>query len=78
MELTSLINGHTVQKQISQEMTYKELYSSIDNIWSTLFMTGYLTQRGQVDSKTYELAVPNLEIRDIITTHVRNHFTMER
>lgn len=33
-------------------------------------MTGYLTQRGRIDSKTYELAVPNLEIRDIITTHV--------
>lgn len=74
MELTSLVNGHTVQKQISQELTYKELYSSIDNIWSTLLMTGYLTQRGRIDSKTYELAVPNLEIRDIITTHVLSLF----
>ena len=45
MELEQLVNGGIVQKEINSELTYKELYSSIDNLWSTLFMTGYLTQR---------------------------------
>ena len=48
IELERLINGETVQKEINQELTYKELYSSIDNLWSTLFMTGYLTQKGDL------------------------------
>ncbi len=47
MELEQLVNGGIVQKEINSELTYKELYSSIDNLWSTLFMTGYLTQRGE-------------------------------
>ena len=42
-ELELLVNGGSVQKNINQELTYKELYSSMDNLWSTLFMTGYLT-----------------------------------
>ena len=42
MELEQLVNGGIVQKEINSELTYKELYSSIDNLWSTLFMTGYL------------------------------------
>ena len=47
-ELERLVNGEAIQKEISEELTYKELYTSIENIWSTLFMTGYLTQRGPV------------------------------
>lgn len=42
-ELEQLLNGEAVQKRISQELTYKDLYASAENIWSTLFMTGYLT-----------------------------------
>ena len=41
--------------------TYNQLYSSIDNIWSVLFTTGYLTQRGKPDGKSFELAIPNME-----------------
>lgn len=59
IELERLINGETVQKEINQELTYKELYSSIDNLWSTLFMTGYLTQKGDSNGKRYNLAIPN-------------------
>lgn len=73
-ELERLVNGNTVQKEISQELTYKELYDSIDNIWSTLFMTGYLTQRGEPDGNRYELAIPNREIRNIITEHILKRF----
>lgn len=74
IELERLINGETVQKEINQELTYKELYSSIDNLWSTLFMTGYLTQKGDSNGKRYNLAIPNQEIRNIMTDHVLQLF----
>ncbi len=74
LELERLVNGGLVQKEINQELTYKELYSSIDNLWSTLFMTGYLTQRGEPDGNRYHLVVPNREIRNIITNHVLKMF----
>lgn len=74
IELERLINGETVQKEINQELTYKELYSSIDNLWSTLFMTGYLTQKGDSNGKRYNLAIPNQEIRNIMTDHILQLF----
>ena len=70
MELEQLVNGGIVQKEINSELTYKELYSSIDNLWSTLFMTGYLTQRGEPSGNRYNLVIPNREIRNIITNHI--------
>ncbi len=73
-ELERLVNGETVQKEIGQELTYKELYTSMDNLWSTLFMTGYLTQRGEPVGNLYNLAVPNQEIRNIITEHILKSF----
>ena len=72
MELEQLVNGGIVQKEINSELTYKELYSSIDNLWSTLFMTGYLTQRGEPSGNRYNLVIPNREIRNIITNHILN------
>ena len=74
MELERLVNGGIVQKEINQELTYNELYASIDNLWSTLFMTGYLTQRGEADGNRYSLVVPNREIRNIITDHILKMF----
>ena len=74
MELERLVNGGIVQKEINQELTYNELYASIDNLWSTLFMTGYLTQRGEADGNRYRLVVPNREIRNIITDHILKMF----
>ena len=77
-ELELLVNGETVQKKISEELTYKELYDSVDNLWSTLFMTGYLTTRDKsdsVDGETYyELAIPNREVRNIITNRIVSRF----
>ena len=77
-ELELLVNGETVQKKISEELTYKELYDSVDNLWSTLFMTGYLTTRDKsdsVDGETYyELAIPNREVRNIITNRILSRF----
>ena len=74
MELERLVNGGMVQKEINQELTYNELYDSIDNLWSTLFMTGYLTQCGEPDGNRYNLVVPNREIRSIITEHILKMF----
>ena len=74
MELEQLVNGGIVQKELNSELTYKELYSSIDNLWSTLFMTGYLTQRGEPSGNRYNLVIPNREIRNIITNHILKMF----
>ena len=74
MELEQLVNGGIVQKEINSELTYKELYSSIDNLWSTLFMTGYLTQRGEFSGNRYNLVITNREIRNIITNHILKMF----
>lgn len=73
-ELELLVNGGTIQKEISEELTYRELYSTIDNLWSTLFMTGYLTSRGTPDGSLYELAIPNREVRNIIVSRILTRF----
>lgn len=73
-ELEMLINGEIVQKEISEELTYEELYASIDNLWSILFMTGYLTKRGEPDGNRYNLVIPNREIRNIMTEHILTLF----
>ena len=76
-ELESLVSGDTVVKHIDEMITYKELYSSIDNLWSTLFMTGYLTQRGYIGNGYYSLTVPNREIRNIIIDRILALFREE-
>ncbi|MDO4293192.1 MAG: AAA family ATPase [Eubacteriales bacterium] len=73
-ELERLVNGQTVQKAVKQELTYKELYDSAENIWSALFMTGYLTQRGEPDGDRYNLVIPNREVQDIVTRHILTLF----
>lgn len=73
-ELQMLINGEIIQKEINEDITYDELYSSADNLWSTLFMTGYLTKRGEAACKRYNLVIPNREIRNIMTEHILTLF----
>ena len=73
-EIEDLISGGTVTKVINQELTYKDLYSSIDNMWSVLFTTGYLTQRGRSNGKNLTLAIPNREIQDIFTEQISSWF----
>ena len=73
-EIEDLISGGTVMKSINQELTYKDLYSSIDNMWSVLFTTGYLTQRGRPEGKELTLAIPNREIQDIFTEQISTWF----
>lgn len=73
-EMERLINGDAVQKEIHQELTYKDVYSSVDNIWSVLFMTGYLTRRGDADGNTVNLVIPNREIRNVYTEQIMKLF----
>ena len=76
-ELERLVSGNVVRKRIDEAITYKELYSTIDNLWSTLFMTGYLTQRGCEDDGRYRLVIPNREIQNIVTDHILVKFQGE-
>ena len=68
--LERLVNGEVITQRVDEMVTYKDLYSNIDNLWSTLFMTGYLTQRGYIGNGYYSLAVPNREIRNIIIERI--------
>ncbi len=76
-DLDQLVNGLSVIKEIKQELTYRELYDSIENLWSVLFTTGYLTKRREVDFHTYELVIPNQEIRLIFTKQILSWFQEE-
>ncbi len=76
-ELELLIDGGSVKKMIRQELTYRDLDSSIDNLWSILFTTGYLTQRGTESGDLTELVIPNREIRWIFVQQIREWFREE-
>lgn len=73
-EMERLIGGEIVQKEIHEEMTYHDLYVDMGNVWSVLFMTGYLTQRGRADGNLYNLVIPNREIRNIFTEQIMKMF----
>lgn len=73
-EIERLIAGEYIEKEISQELTYEELDDKIENLWSVLFTTGYLTQQGRTDDDRYRLAIPNNEIRNLFIKKVREWF----
>lgn len=73
-EIERLIAGEEIVKEIHQELTYKDMYASIENMWSVLFMAGYLTQRGKPDGAFFRLAIPNMEIRNIFTSQIMSFF----
>ena len=76
-EIELLIDGGSVNKMIRQELTYRDLDSNIDNLWSILFTTGYLTQRGFQTGDMTELVIPNREIRWIFVQQIREWFQEE-
>lgn len=73
-EIERLVAGEEIEKEIHQELTYKDMYQSVDNIWSVLFTTGYLTQRRKADGDMFCLAIPNMEIRKIFTRQIMEYF----
>lgn len=73
-ELEKVIAGEPVEKKICQELTYRGLYDSMENLWSVLLATGYLTQRGKLGRGVFQLAIPNMEIRDIFTSQIMEYF----
>lgn len=73
-EIERLIAGETITKSVNMELTYNELDTTIENLWSVLFTTGYLTRRGKAEGKQYKLAIPNKEIRELFVTQIREWF----
>ena len=73
-EIERLLDGESIVKSVKQELTYKEMDDSIDNLWSVLFSTGYLTQRGRASGDELALAIPNKEIRKLFIDLVRDWF----
>lgn len=73
-EIECLMAGEIVTKTIRPELTYQDMYHSIENIWSVLFTAGYLTQAGTGDGQMYKLRIPNLEIREIFKTQIMEYF----
>lgn len=73
-EVEQLINGETITKTIRQELTYRDVEDTIDNIWSVLYSTGYLTSHGRLPGKQMKLALPNREVRDLFVDLVKDWF----
>lgn len=73
-EIEQLLNGGTIVKNIRQELTYRDIEDSIDNIWSVLYSTGYLTQRGRLPGKQMKLALPNREVKELFIELVKDWF----
>lgn len=73
-EIEALVAGETIRKEIHQELTYKDMYDSVENLWSVLFTTGYLTKRGRPEGDTFCLGIPNMEIRKIFTVQIMEFF----
>ena len=71
-EVEQLINGGTIVKTVRQELTYRDIEDSIDNIWSVLYSTGYLTSRGRLPGKQMKLALPNREVRELFIDLVKD------
>ena len=67
-EIERLIAGEAIEKAVRLELTYNEIDNSIDNLWSVLFTTGYLTQAGKVERSVYKLIIPNREVREVFVS----------
>ena len=76
-EIELLLNGGSIKKQIRQELTYRDLDSKVENLWSLLFTTGYLTQCREADTELTELVIPNREIRWIFMEQIQEWFEEE-
>ena len=73
-EVERLLSGESIVKTVRQELTYRDIEDSIDNIWSVLYSTGYLTQEVRLPGKQMKLILPNREVRELFADLVKNWF----
>ena len=73
-EIERLMTGGTIEKEIRMELTYEEIDRSIDNLWSVLFTTGYLTLEGEPEHGICRLRIPNEEVREVFRYQIRELF----
>lgn len=73
-EIERLIAGEAIEKKVRLDLTYNELDSSIDNLWSVLFTTGYLTKTGMAINGVYKLVIPNREVREVFILQIQEWF----
>ncbi len=74
-EISDLIEGKTVRKKLNQELTYRDLKKRPENIWSLLYTSGYLTQKKRYDDGSYELCIPNREVKNIFMLKIDEWFS---
>ena len=74
-EIERLIAGESIEKDVAPELTYDEIDKSIENLWSVLFTTGYLTHKGRTESGKYRLVIPNREVRNLFVKKIREWFS---
>lgn len=70
-EIERLIAGESIEKDVAPELTYDEIDKSIENLWSVLFTTGYLTHKGRTENGKYRLVIPNREVRNLFVKKIR-------
>ena len=73
-EVEQLISGNAVEKRIRLDLTYDEIDNSVENLWSVLFTTGYLTRFGESENGVYKLVIPNKEVREVFVLQIRDWF----
>ena len=73
-EIERLIHGESIEKAIRLELTYDEIDTTIDNLWSVLFTTGYLTQTCRAEKEIYSLKIPNKEIKEVFVLQIQEWF----
>ena len=73
-EIERLIAGEAIERAVRLELTYNKIDSSIDNLWSVLFTTGYLTQAGKAARGVYKLVIPNREVREVFILQIQEWF----
>ena len=73
-EIERLVAGETIEKKVRLELTYPEIRKNIDNLWSVLFTTGYLTYTEQTEDGSYRLKIPNREVREVFVLQIQEWF----
>lgn len=73
-EIEGLVAGKAIEKNIRLDLTYDEIDNSIDNLWSVLFTTGYLTMTDRAVGGVYKLVIPNREVREVFVSQIQEWF----